>query len=90
MARVQIYLTAHCGYCRAALRLLRDKGVADADIDMVRVDEEPARRAEMRARSGRHTVPQIWIGERHIGGFDDLSDLEHAGELDELLATEKT
>ncbi|MDH4094817.1 MAG: glutaredoxin 3 [Betaproteobacteria bacterium] len=90
MARVQIYLTAYCGYCRAALRLLREKGVADADIDMVRVDEEPARRAEMRARSGRHTVPQIWIGERHIGGFDDLSDLEHAGELDELLAIEKT
>lgn len=90
MARVQIYLTAHCGYCRAALRLLRGKGVADADIDLVRVDEEPARRAEMRARSGRHTVPQIWIGERHVGGFDDLSDLEHAGELDELLAIEKT
>jgi glutaredoxin 3 len=90
MARVQIYLTAHCGYCRAALRLLREKGIADADIDMVRVDEDPARRAEMLARSGRRTVPQIWIGERHIGGFDELSDLEHAGELDELLATEKT
>jgi len=90
MVRVQIYLTSHCGYCRAALRLLQEKGVADADIDMVRVDEDPARRAEMLARSGRRTVPQIWIGERHIGGFDELSDLEHAGELDELLAIEKT
>jgi glutaredoxin 3 len=90
MARVQIYLTSHCGYCRAALRLLQEKGVAGADLDVVRVDQDPARRAEMRARSGRYTVPQIWIGERHIGGFDELSDLEHAGELDELLATEKT
>jgi len=90
MVRVQIYLTAYCGYCRAALRLLREKGIAEADIDTVRVDQDPARRAEMQARSGRRTVPQIWIGERHIGGFDDLYDLEHAGELDELLAIEKT
>jgi len=90
MARVQIYLTAYYGYCRAALRLLQEKGVAEADIDSVRVDEEPARRAEMRARSGRHTVPQIWIGERHIGGYDELSALDQAGALDELLAIEKT
>jgi len=90
MARVQIYVTAYCGYCRAALRLLQEKGVAEADIDTVRVDEEPARRAEMRARSGRHTVPQIWIGERHIGGYDELSALDQAGALDELLAIEKT
>jgi glutaredoxin 3 len=90
MARVQIYLTDYCGYCRAALRLLKEKGIAGSDIDIVRVDEEPARRAEMRARSGRHTVPQIWIGDRHVGGCDELYELERAGGLDELLAVEKT
>jgi glutaredoxin 3 len=90
MARVQIYVTAHCGYCRAALRLLQDKGMHGGDIDVVRVDDDPARRAEMRARSGRHTVPQIWIGDRHVGGCDELYELERAGGLDELLAVEKT
>ena len=83
-----MYLTAACPYCQAAQRLLERKGVRD--VEQVRVDLEPARRAEMTRRSGRYTVPQIWIGERHIGGFDELSDLEHAGALDELLATEKT
>jgi glutaredoxin 3 len=87
MARVQIYLTAYCGYCRAALRLLERKGVTD--LEQVRVDIDPARRGEMRARSGRRTVPQIWIGERHVGGFDELQELELAGELDELLAVER-
>ena len=84
MAQVLLYLTAACPYCRAAERLLAQKGVAD--VEAVRVDLEPARRAEMQARSGRSTVPQIWIGGRHIGGCDELHDLEQAGELDQLLA----
>ena len=87
MARVRIYLTPYCGYCRAALRLLGKKGVSD--LEEVRVDLDPARRAEMVSRAGRRTVPQIWIGERHVGGFDELQALELAGELDELLAIER-
>jgi len=79
-----MYCTAACPYCQAADRLLARKGVAD--IERVRVDLEPARRAEMQERSGRRTVPQIWIGERHVGGWDDLHDLEYSGELDQLLA----
>ncbi|MDW8469457.1 MAG: glutaredoxin 3 [Burkholderiales bacterium] len=82
--RVLMYCTATCPYCRAAERLLAAKGVHD--IERVRVDLEPARRAEMQARSGRRTVPQIWIGERHVGGCDDLYALDRSGELDALLA----
>lgn len=85
---MQMYLTQYCGFCRAALRLLERKGVTD--VEQLRVDHDPARRAEMQARSGRRTVPQIWIGGRHVGGFDELQDLELAGELDELLAIERT
>jgi len=81
-----MYLTAACPYCQAAERLLAQKGVAD--VERVRVDLEPARRAEMRERSGRHTVPQIWIGGRHVGGCDELYALEGAGELDALLAAQ--
>ena len=77
-----MYCTAACPFCQAAERLLADKGVA---IDKIRVDLEPARRGEMMQRSGRRTVPQIWIGERHIGGCDDLYDLERQGGLDPLL-----
>ncbi len=84
MARVLMYCTAACPYCQAADRLLARKGVQE--VERVRVDLEPARRAEMTKRSGRHTVPQIWIGERHVGGCDDLHDLESSGELDQLLA----
>ncbi len=84
MARVLMYCTAACPYCQAADRLLAQKGVTD--IERVRVDLEPARRAEMQQKSGRHTVPQIWIGGRHVGGSDDLHDLEHSGQLDQLLA----
>jgi len=84
MARVLIYSTAACPYCQAADRLLARKGVSD--IERVRVDVEPARRAEMRQKSGRSTVPQIWIDGRHIGGSDELHDLEDAGQLDQLLA----
>jgi glutaredoxin 3 len=83
-----MYLTAACPSCDAASRLLANKGVTDPET--VRVDLEPARRDEMRARSGRHTVPQIWIDERHVGGFDELYALEQAGELDALLETERT
>lgn len=79
-----MYATASCPYCQAAERLLERKGVAD--VERVRVDLEPARREEMTRRSGRHTVPQIWIGGRHVGGCDDLHDLERSGELDQLLA----
>jgi glutaredoxin 3 len=84
VAHVLMYCTATCPYCQAADRLLAKKGVTD--VERVRVDLEPARRAEMQERSGRRTVPQIWIGERHVGGCDDLHDLERSGELDQLLA----
>jgi len=81
-------MTASCGYCRAAERLVESKGIRD--IERNRVDLEPARRAEMRARSGRTTVPQIWIDGRHIGGCDELYELEHEGALERLLETERT
>ena len=84
MARVLMYCTAACPYCQAADRLLARKGAND--IERVRVDLEPGRRAEMQDKSGRYTVPQIWIGDRHIGGSDELHDLERSGELDQLLA----
>jgi len=77
-----MYCTAACPFCQAAERLLKEKGVA---IDKIRVDLEPARRGEMMQKSGRRTVPQIWIGERHIGGCDDLYHLERQGGLDPLL-----
>jgi glutaredoxin 3 len=67
-----------------AERLLRARGVAD--IEKVRVDLAPDRREEMMQRTGRRTVPQIYIGERHVGGFDELSELDHEHELDALLA----
>ena len=84
MARVLIYSTASCPYCQAADRLLARKGVSD--IERVRVDLEPARRAEMQQKSGRSTVPQIWIDGRHVGGSDELHGLEDSGQLDKLLA----
>ncbi|MBK7658913.1 MAG: glutaredoxin 3 [Betaproteobacteria bacterium] len=84
MARVFMYATGVCPYCVMAERLLRAKGVTD--IEKVRVDLDPARREEMMARTGRRTVPQIYIGERHVGGFDDLSALDRQGGLDPLLA----
>ena len=84
LARVLIYSTAGCPYCQAADRLLERKGVGD--IERVRVDLEPARRAEMQQKSGRYTVPQIWIDGRHVGGSDELHDLDASGELDQLLA----
>jgi len=77
-----MYCTAACPFCQSAERLLVEKGAA---IDKVRVDLEPSRRAEMRQRSGRSTVPQIWVGSRHVGGCDDLYALDRAGGLDTLL-----
>ncbi|MBP7000057.1 glutaredoxin 3 [Amaricoccus sp.] len=84
MPPVTIYTTPFCGYCHAAKRLLGAKGVAFEEID---VAADPSRRAEMidRAR-GRRTVPQIFVGEQHVGGFDDISALEREGRLDPLLA----
>ncbi len=79
-----MYATEFCPYCRRAEGLLKAKGVAD--LDKIRVDAEPHRRAEMMQKSGRSTVPQIWIGERHIGGCDELYELEAEGKLDALLA----
>jgi glutaredoxin 3 len=77
-----MYATAACPFCQSAERLLLAKGVT---IEKIRVDLEPERRAEMMRKSGRRTVPQIWIGERHIGGCDDLYALEREGKLDPLL-----
>lgn len=82
MARVLMYCTAACPFCQSAERLLAEKG---AQVEKVRVDLEPRRRGEMVQKSGRQTVPQIWIGERHIGGCDDLYALEREGGLDSLL-----
>jgi glutaredoxin 3 len=83
VAKVLMYLTAACPFCQSAERLLAQKGVQD--VERVRVDLEPERRAEMMQKSGRRTVPQIWIGSRHIGGCDDLYALERQGGLDSLL-----
>ena len=80
---VTIYTSAWCGYCAMAKRLLDSKGVR---YDEIPVDMDVTRRAEMEQRSGRRTVPQIWIGERHVGGYDDHAALERAGQLDALLA----
>ena len=77
-----MYATAACPFCQSAERLLVAKG---AQIEKIRVDLEPERRAEMTQKSGRHTVPQIWIGSRHIGGCDDLYALDREGRLDPLL-----
>jgi glutaredoxin 3 len=80
---IVMYATGVCPYCVMAERLLRARGVAE--IRKIRVDLEPERRTEMTERTGRRTVPQIYIGERHIGGFDDLSALDRAGGLEPLL-----
>ena len=83
MQPVEIYTTPLCGYCHAAKRMLEAKGVSFAERDVSR-DREA--RAEMERRSGRRTVPQIWIGETHVGGYDDLAALEREGRLAPLLA----
>ena len=83
MAKVTMYSTGACPFCLMAERLLRSKGV---DIEKIRVDLDPPRRQEMMERTGRRTVPQIYVGERHVGGYDDLAALDRAGGLDALLA----
>ena len=83
MVEVTMYATAMCPYCNYAERLLRAKGVAE--ISKVRVDLEPTRRAEMVGKTGKRTVPQIYIGEFHVGGYEDLVALDRAGKLDPML-----
>ncbi|PZQ97733.1 MAG: glutaredoxin 3 [Cereibacter sphaeroides] len=84
MKSVEIYTTPICGYCHAAKRLLTQKGVAFTEVD---VSRDPDQRARMTARSnGGRTVPQIFAGDTHLGGCDDLYALERAGKLDPLLA----
>jgi glutaredoxin 3 len=84
MPPVEIYTTPYCGYCRAAKALLGRKGVNFTEID---VSEDAERHAEMlRRANGHYTVPQIFIGETHVGGSDDLHALERAGKLDQLLS----
>lgn len=82
MPRVVVYSTGACPYCVRARRLLDAKGVEYSDI---RIDKEPQYRHEMEARSRRTSVPQIFIDDYHVGGFDDLSELDMDGKLDELL-----
>lgn len=81
-AEVVMYSTRFCPYCVRARQLLEEKNVVFTDIG---VDGQPLKRREMMERSGRHTVPQIWIGEQHVGGYDDLARLEARGQLDQLL-----
>jgi glutaredoxin 3 len=82
MAKVTIYTTGLCGFCHAAKRLLKNKGVDFEEID---VTFNPGMRREMAAKAGRTSVPQIWIGETHVGGYDELYALDDAGQLDPLL-----
>jgi glutaredoxin 3 len=77
-----MYTTRFCPYCVAARRLLESKGVSFEDIA---VDGNPELRQSMSARAGQHTVPQIWVGETHVGGYTDLAALERSGKLDQLL-----
>lgn len=81
--KVTIYTTPICPYCQMAKQLLQRKGASFDEIDVM---GKPQLRAEMQAKSGRSTVPQIWIGDRHVGGCDDLYALEAEGGLDPLLA----
>jgi glutaredoxin 3 len=80
-----MYSTQVCPYCIRAEQLLARKGIGAERIEKIRVDTHPEKRDEMMRITGRRTVPQIFIGERHVGGFDDLSALDAAGELDALL-----
>lgn len=82
-ARVLMYSTGVCPYCMMAERLLKSKGVDN--IEKVRIDLDPQQRDAMMQKTGRRTVPQIYIGDTHVGGFDDLSALDRAGKLDPLL-----
>jgi len=79
-----MYSTAVCPFCQRAEMLLNSKGVTE--IERIRVDLDPRQREDMMKKTGRRTVPQIYIGDTHVGGFEELAALEHAGKLDSLLA----
>lgn len=82
MPEIVMYCTEVCPYCQRAEKLLKSKGV---QITKIRVDQDRGKLKEMIKRTGRNTVPQIYIGDKHVGGFDDLSELDIMDELDELL-----
>ena len=82
-SRVVMYTTSWCPYCERVRSVLAAKKVPIEEID---IEAAPEKRGEMQNRSGRRTVPQIFIGERHVGGFEEIADLDHKGELDPLLA----
>jgi len=84
MPKIRMYCTAICPYCVRAEQLLHRKGATE--IEKIRVDLEPERRVEMMHTTGRRTVPQIYIGEFHVGGFDDLAALDREGRLEPLLS----
>jgi len=84
MTKIRMYCTAMCSYCSRAEMLLKSKGVTD--IQKIRVDLDSVRREEMLRNTGRRTVPQIYLGDTHVGGFDELAALEHSGKLDTMLA----
>ena len=84
MAKIRMYSTAVCPFCLRAEMLLGSKGVTE--IEKIRVDLDPREREEMMNKTGRRTVPQIYIGDTHVGGFEELAALDHAGKLDSLLA----
>lgn len=83
MTKVMMYSTAMCPYCVAAERLLKNRGVEY--VEKIRIDLDPSRQREMMERTGRRTVPQIYIGSTHVGGYDDLSAMDSAGKLTGLL-----
>jgi glutaredoxin 3 len=80
--KITVYTTRYCPYCSAATQLL---GGLALDFEEISADNNPELRAELRQRSGQHTVPQIWIGDHHVGGFTDLQQLHQSGALGELL-----
>ena len=84
MAQVTMYCTGVCPYCTMAEKLLKRKGIEL--IEKIRVDLDPPKMAEMMEKTGRRTVPQIYIGDFHVGGFDDLAELDQEGKLEPLLA----
>lgn len=84
MSKVTVYTAGNCCYCHMAKDLLRRKGAAFEEIDLT--GKSDLRADVMRRAGGRHTVPQIWIGDQHVGGCDDLYDLDRSGRLDQLLA----
>jgi glutaredoxin 3 len=86
MPKILMYSTAVCPFCQRAEMLLKSKGVGE--IEKIRIDLDPAQRDAMMEKTGRRTVPQIYIGEFHVGGFDDLAALDRAGKLDPLLRGE--